>query len=228
MRIGAQAFRRTAPDPLKGRTDVVHLAHVRRTDPEGIGDVVRQQVEFLVALAQRVLRPLALGDDARGRDEEDDLAGFVPQRLQGEVDVDEMVFRHAHLHVVAGGLPARGPRDGLTQLLLDVRGIGPPVGFLEGLAEDVFRLQTSRRQCRAVGLDQDSLGRHQSHEDGRAKSVDEIAQALLTLLRRLLADAQFLPGLAQFQLRREQVADHLGERSPGVRRQFAGVVRHSV
>ena len=134
---------------------------------------------------------MTLADGTR----EIDLAGLVPQRLNGEVDVDELVLRHAHLHVVAGGLPARGPRDRLTQLLLDVPGIGPPVGFLEGLAEDVFRLQTGRGQRRPVGLDQDSLGCHQSHEHGWAKSIDEIAQALLTPLRRLLADVQFVLGL---------------------------------
>ena len=29
LRMGVQALRRTAPDPLEGRTDVVHLTHVR-------------------------------------------------------------------------------------------------------------------------------------------------------------------------------------------------------
>ena len=127
----------------------------------------------------------------------------------------------------SGRPPPRRPGDRFTQPLLDVRRIGPPVGVLEGFAEHVFRLQTRRRQRRPVGLDEDSERRHQSHEHRRPKSVYEIAQALLTLLRRFLADAQFLPGLVQLQLRRAEGADQLGERFLDIRRQFAGVVRHS-
>src|ERR1700726_1174383 len=63
LRLCIEAFDRTAPDPLKGRTDVLDLAHVRRTDPECIRDVVRQHLEFLIALAQGIFRLLTFRDD---------------------------------------------------------------------------------------------------------------------------------------------------------------------
>ena len=91
-------------------------------------------MEFLIALAQRILRLLALSDDGRGWNEEYDLTGLVTHRSQREVGINEIVFRRANLHVVAGGFSAPGPRDGLTQLLLDFPGIGPPVGILEGFS----------------------------------------------------------------------------------------------
>ena len=60
MRI--DAGHRPAPDPLKRRTDIMHRAQVRRADPEGIRDVVRQLLEFLIARAQCLLGLFALRD----------------------------------------------------------------------------------------------------------------------------------------------------------------------
>jgi hypothetical protein len=59
MRIGIEAFRGTAPSPLVGRTDVMHLVQVRRTYPEHIGNVFRQLTEFLLAFAHGRFRTLA-------------------------------------------------------------------------------------------------------------------------------------------------------------------------
>ena len=137
------------------------------------------------------------------------------------------MFRHPHLHVVAGGLTARGPGDRLAQLLLDVPGIGPPVGILERLAQDIVRLQTRRCQRRPVGLDQNALRCHQSHEHGRAKSIDQIAQARFAPMRRHFAGAQPFLRVTQLELRRAQGSDQLGRRSLDVQRRFAGVVVHS-
>ncbi len=92
---------------------------------------------------------LALRDDVRGWDEEYDVTGFIPQ----ELDVNEHVFGRTHLHVVARGLAARATRDGFAQLLLNFPGIGPPVGVLERLAQDIFGFETGRCQRGPVGLD---------------------------------------------------------------------------
>src|SRR5687767_5164753 len=143
-------------------------------------------MHFLLALAQGVPSLLALGDDAAGWVEKYNDPRLVTHRVQGKVDVNAMVFGPAHLHVVVGRIAARGAPDGLTQLLLDFPGIGPPVGFIERLTQNIFRLQASRRQSGPVSLNQNALRRHQSDEHGRPKSIDEIAQALLAPLRYLL------------------------------------------
>ncbi len=56
MWIGIQAFCGTAPNPLKRRTDIMQLLHVRRTDPEHIGNVFRHLAELFLALTKFLLR----------------------------------------------------------------------------------------------------------------------------------------------------------------------------
>jgi hypothetical protein len=59
---------------------------------------------------------------AEGReleDQEHDLSGFISQGLQGEINVDKLIFCRAYSHVVAGWLPLCGPPDSLAQLPLD-------------------------------------------------------------------------------------------------------------
>src|ERR1700730_16791821 len=70
LRAGIQTLGRPAPGQFKTRADVMDLFPVGRSDPEYVGDVVRQLAEFCLAFAQRFFRSSSLGI-------------FCPQRFVG-------------------------------------------------------------------------------------------------------------------------------------------------
>ena len=158
-----QAGDRAAPDFLKRRAHVVHVAHVRRADPKRVRDIVGQLVELLVAFSQSFHALPALGDVARQSDQADDLPGCVAQRnLRGgrpgdravrpgllflETD-DRLARRHDLLFALVGWLRVfRGeviqvrPADGFPRIVqayaLRHAGVDPDEAALPVLDVDV-------------------------------------------------------------------------------------------
>ena len=129
-----------------------------------------------------------------------------------------MIVRRAQLRIVPRGFPAGGTRNGVMQLLANRLRVRPVVSVLERLAEEVFGPQAGRGERGPVGLDEDALGRHQSHEHRRPQPVDEIAQAPFALLgacvRQLMLPRGDVGSPARtMQALHRHANDHAGQRA---------------
>ena len=123
-----------------------------------------QRTEPLLALAQGVLGPLAIADIDSRRDQMRDAAVLVEHGRDVKVEGHHPATRHTSIDIKPGGLAGSCPIDGLSNPLLDLRRIVPPIAILEPPAPHVVHRDAGRLERRLIAIEQHAVHVEHAHE----------------------------------------------------------------